>query len=398
MEDIYEEENKKDNNMEKAQEWMSRAEHSDVYGDEYNYIYDYTKATMALYSHQEDSCLYHLNKSYEEIKRKNVWTATMSWCLSEQAKLLSAMGKTDDFKKRFDLLRVHPHQSQDPTTDLGAGLFYAQLGMRDSSIFYYKRATQSEVTDVALDACIRLAIDARNHGEDDSVFMYFQKCVNAYDKLIEERQESYSRRLETIYRNQELKNKLAEQKLHLLTLLLCVAMVLLLTIAGWALAILLKKKLKKSVEQLAELQNERRLLEEKLQSSLEKIQSLEIQDKEPLLSSNRVHYEELCFNLKQYAANKQVAPHHLCDELMCLFAELNNEAIPSLRRAYPEIKPMDILICILVKNNFSLTEIARIMNYDRQEIRQFILRISRGLAGRTVGRIKEFAEIIDDLL
>lgn len=304
------------------------------------------------------------------------------------------MGRTEDFKKRYELLKQHPYKGEDATIALTMGLFYAQNGMRDSSLFFYKKAMQSETTDIALDACVRLAVDARNHGENDSVFMYFQDCVNLYDKLIEERQNSYSRRIEALYHNQELKNKIADQKLHLMTLLFFATLAILLAIAGGAMSVTLRKRLKTSVEHLENLKEEHAALEAKLQSALEEVQKWEKEHEKSEKKETRIQFDSLCIELKQYAAKKQAAPHQLCDELMRQFVEMHHDSIQILQQKYSDIKPTDIFVCILVYSGFGLTEIARVTNHDRQEIRQFMQRISKGLSGTSVGRINDFRDLV----
>lgn len=384
----------KDRDIPKAKEWLELTEQSGVFSKE-NYCFDYLEGYLALNDQQEDSCINCLNRSFEDVKSRKVWTKRMSWCLHEQAKLLALMGRTVDFKKRFNLLKDHPFNVEDATTELSMGLFYAQNGMRDSALFFYRNAMQSEMTDVALEASLQLAIDARNHGENDSVFKYFQNCVTLYDKLIDERQNSYSRRIETMYRTQELKEEVAEQKLQLMTLLFCMTLVLLLALGGWMMTIALKNRLKVTAQRVENIKKEREVLATELQRTLQEIERLEQLQAASEHTEVQAQFESLCFKLKQCAANKQAAPHHLCDELVRTFAATHRGIIPSLQQAYADIKPHDVLVCILAKCGFGLTEIACITNYERQEIRQFILRISKGLTGHSVGRITEFRDAVD---
>ena len=377
----------------KTKEWLDLAEKSGAFSER-SYDLDALKASLAVYKHQDDSCIYYLNKSFEDIKKEKVWNEDLSFCVNEQAKVLAMMGRTADFNKRYEYLKEHPYKGTDATTELAAGLFFAQNGVRDSSRYHYRKAMQSEITDVALNACVQLAIDARNHGENDSVFKYFQDCVTLYDRLIEERQNSYSRRMETMYRNEELKAEIAEHKIFRLTLLLCIVVAMLTAIVGWHLVISLRRRLKTSTEKIEKMRAEQILLENKLQRSLEDIEKLEKQRTETLNNENQRRLESLCLNLKQYAAQKSSAPHQLCDEFLRLFAEQHYDAIRAWRQAYADIKPTDILICALVFCDFGMTEVASIINHDRQEVRQFMMRISRGISGSTVSRIADFKALI----
>lgn len=254
---------------------------------------------------------------------------------------------------------------------------------------------QSEDTELALQASVQLAVDARNHGENDSVFKYFQECVTLYDRLIDESQNSYSRRLEAAYRNQELKSELAEQKVHLLTMWLCIVIVILAAFLGWTMTLCLKKRLRFTTERLEKIRNEKVRLESDLKLSLEKIELLEKQQPMSVNPETLQHFEHLRMQLKQIAASKCAAPHQLCNEFLCLFAELHHGVIKSLQQSYVDIKPTDLLLCVFVSCGFGLSEVACIINHDRQEIRQFMLRISKGLSGRSVGRIKEFKALLD---
>lgn len=387
----------KDRDIPKAKEWLGLAEQSEVFSKE-NYCFDYLEGYLALNDQQEDSCINCLNRSFEDMKGRKIWTKRMSWCLHEQAKLLALMGRTVDFKKRFNLLKDHPFNVEDATTELEMGLFYAQNGMRDSSLFFYRNAMKSAVTDVALQASLQLAIDARNHGENDSVFKYFQDCVTLYDKLIDERQNSYSRRIETMYRTQELKEEIAEQKLRLMMLFFCMTLVLLLALGGWMMTIVLKRRLKVSVDRIENMQKEKAALATELQRTLQEVERLEKQQTASDNAEIQTRFDTLCLELRQYAANKQAAPHQLCEELLRLFAKMHYGVIPLLRREYVDIKPMDVLVCIFVQCGFGLSEIARITNHDRQEIRQFMQRISKGLTGKSVGRITEFRDVVDKFI
>lgn len=83
-------------------------------------------------------------------------------------------------------------------------------------------------------------------------------------------------------------------------------------------------------------------------------------------------------------------------EFVLVFAEMNNKGILNLQKHYACIKPNDILVCILAVMNFKLTEIACLTNYDRQEVRQFMLRISKGLTGEPIGRMADFKTMLDE--
>lgn len=317
----------------------------------------------------------------------------MSWCLNEQTAYFAMQGVFAEFRKRHELLQKHPYRGQNQSTDLCIGLMYNKLGIRDSALVYFNSAAKSS-DEVALAAYAQLAMDAKRNGSHDSIFTYYQKSMECWNRLFLQKSQSFTRRLEVEAQTNRMKDAIAEQKLHLMTLLFFVTLFILLAGAGWATSVRLRKRLKTSVKHIENLKREHAVLETKLQSVLEEVQKREKKHERAENEETQIQFDNLCFELRQYASNKQSAPHQLCNELMRQFVEMHHDFVKILKQKYSDIKPTDIFVCILVYSGFGLTEIARVTNHDRQEIRQFMQRISKGLSGTSVGRINDFRDLI----
>lgn len=378
---------------EQAVEWCTDAEGSGVFADSTLYILLHAKAMLKTTLHEEDSCLIYMNRSLEEMLKNSCWDENMSWCLNEQTAYCAMQGNMEEFTKRRQLLRAHPYHGVNRSTDLCTGLMYMKQGVRDSALYYFQAATNS-TDEVALAAYAQLGMDAKRHGNIDSVFICYQKSMECWNSLTQEKAESYTRRLEMLYHTNELKSQVAEQKTHILVLLLGIAVALILSMIGFGLVLLVQKQKKKVLEDNELLCKEQAELESRLADSLRQIEIIR-KEKETLQETTSTKALTLVtLNLKQYAAQKSSAPHQLCDEFLRLFAEQHYDAIRAWRQAYADIKPTDILICALVYCDFGLTEVASIINHDWQEVRQFMMRISRGISGSTVSRIADFKALI----
>lgn len=385
----------KEGDIETAEKWWRISEKSGVYTKAYHYMLSQNKAWIMHEKGIDDSCKYYMDQSFEEMQETADWDDNKSFCLSEQTAHFAMLGDLDGFKCRNELLKQHPYAGENGSTDLNTGLMLLKEGKRDSAIYYFNKATSS-TDEVALAAYAQLAIDANNNGKKDLLFGYYQHSMERWNNLFLQKSESFTKRLEMNYRNQELSMQLAQQKIHVLILLLCFTVTLLLAITGWWLNLVLRRKRQNDLLRLDNAKKEKEELEIQLQKVLTKIRMKSDSISTQKLEEKKLRLEALAIELKQYAEKKLSAPHLLCEEFVRVSAEMNNERILKLQEHYASIKPNDILLCLLAVMNFKLTEIAYITNYDRQEVRQFMLRISKGLTGESIGRMADFKAMLDE--
>lgn len=385
----------KENDLNSAEAWWNEANASGVFSKAYQYVQDYNKGWIMYDKGNIDSCVYYMDRSFEALEKLSDWDDNKSLCLSEQTAYFAMLGDIQGFKRRNKLLKLHPYLGENRSVDLNTGLMLLKEGKRDSAIYYFNKATSS-TDEVALAAYAQLAIDANNNGKKDLLFGYYQHSMERWNNLFLQKSESFTKRLEMNYRNQELSMQLAQQKIHVLILLLCFTVTLLLAITGWWLNLVLRRKRQNDLLRLDNAKKEKEELEIQLQKVLTKIRMKSDSISTQKLEEKKLRLEALAIELKQYAEKKLSAPHLLCEEFVRVFAEMNNEKILKLQEHYASIKPNDILLCLLAVMNFKLTEIAYITNYDRQEVRQFMLRISKGLTGEPIGRMADFKTMLDE--
>lgn len=385
----------KDGDVDNAEKWWQKSEASGVYATHFKYILYENKAFVLYEKKVEDSCVYYLNRSFDELIKDESWDENKSWCLNEQAAFFAMCGKTYEFERRNELLKLHPYEGEDGSTNLNIGLLFLQQAKRDSAIYYFKKAI-SGTDEVALAAYAQLAIDANNRGEHDSIFEYYQHSMERWNNMFQQKSESYTKRLESIYHNQELSEQLAQKKITTLILILCLLASLLLIVACGSGIVLLQRKRKYDRIRLerAKLSNAR--LEQNLQRVIEDLQNSKRALTNQEMQEKLKKLNMLTLELKQYAQDKSIAPHQLCEDFMALYTEISLDAVTRLKNAYNEIKTKDLLLCALVVQGFSISEIAYITDHDRQEIRQYFLRISKGLVGEAIGRIADFKAMLDE--
>lgn len=146
---------------------------------------------------------------------------------------------------------------------------FAKAGQRDSAEVYSRRALESP--EHAQSAAIQLGVAARNQHKHDTVFHYFQKSATLFDSIIEPQNKSFTRDLEAFYQNHEHEQKIAAQRITILTETLICVVVLLLAVAGFLIAFFYRHRINKTREELHSEQTKREELE---------LQLLEIMDRQ----------------------------------------------------------------------------------------------------------------------
>lgn len=380
---------------ENSEYWWKVADKSGVYTKPYRYLHSYDKAKNMYQSRQCDSCVFYLRRALKEMLENPVWDLNQTATLSELTASFAMMGETDDFVQCNKLLRQHPYHRDNKSTAFSIGLFFQKNGERDSAIYYFNEATKS-TDDVALAAYAQLATDARRRGDSEALFECYYRSMQCYDRWFKSKSESYTRKLEAAYQKEELTRQVGEQERRIVISLLSLVGVLLLGVVGWGYYLLMRRKLINTRKSLEEVQKERAVLELQLTQTLEEMQAQKLSANRVELGGARKQLEELVVKMKEYATFRVAAPHAECESFVRLYIDLYPCALSSLREAYPDIKSTDILICLLVYNGFGISQIARITNYERQEIRQFMMRISKGLTGEAIGRMSDFKVMLEE--
>lgn len=165
---------------------------------------------------------------------------------------------------------------------------------------------------------------------------------------------------------------------------------------GWSMMVRIKRRLKNAKIKIAKSNEIQRQLEDKLKLALESSSGKSQLPNDSMRAQKRILLANQVISLKQKANNNQTTSVEVCEEIVQLFAELHPSIISKLYAKYQEIKPTDILICILVSQGFGQSEIARITNHERQHVRQYIQRISKGLTGESIGRMADFKALLDE--
>lgn len=380
---------------EQAEYWWRVADESGVYTKPYHYLHAYNKAKILYLRHEYDSCVLYMKRSLVEIMENPAWDANQRATLSELTASFAMFGETEEFMKSHELLKLHPYTACNNSTDLNIGLYFQKNGERDSAIYYFNEATKS-TDDVALAAYAQLATDARRRGDSEALFECYYRSMQCYDRWFKSKSESYTRKLEAAYQKEELTRQVGEQERRIVISLLSLVGVLLLGVVGWGYYLLMRRKLINTRKSLEEVRKERAVLELQLTQTLEEMQAQKLSANRVELGGARKQLEELVVKMKEYATFRVAAPHTECESFVRLYIDLYPSTLSSLREAYPDIKSTDILICLLVYNGFGISQIARITNYERQEIRQFMMRISKGLTGEAIGRMSDFKVMLEE--
>lgn len=383
---------RKDHNYEEANKWWEEANKSKVFTTPYLYDLYFNKAYNFLSAGKSDSCAVYLNKAYKNLLEGN-WDENKSWCIDQLAPIYAVMGKTENFKQCLHLLLEHPYHRNGESSTLHIGLFYAQIGMRDSADYYLRRALDSS-TDIAIEAAVQLAISFRNRQENDSVFSYYQKTVSLMEVAFQEKDCSYTREQEVSKRVFEKEMKVAEQRTYILTLALISVLAILLSIISYRGVVIYRQRFMNTKEKLDEAENKKNELEQLLQHVLDQYeQAKEDEAKEKHLKKEQ-RYRELIAELEYKAGQRVSADSQTCSELLQLWTALHSDAYTTMKSQYPRIKSTDFLICILATNGFSTSQIAALLDYESPEIYHFMQRISKGLSGTSVGRINDFRDLV----
>lgn len=386
-----------DNNYEIACRWCSEAQDSKIFSQPYLHFLYYDKACNYLGKGQDDSCNVYLQRAYNNLLVIRDWTPNDCWCLDQITARYALMGQTDKFNTCLDLLKKHPYDGYGRCSDLYAGFFYAQRGCRDSADFYFRKSLNASV-DEAYQAALQLGISFRNRHEHDSVFAYFQKTVTLSEKFLQEREDSYTREQEVTKRVFEKEMKIMEQRNYLLVFALACVLCVLLFVFCYMGVLSLRRHRDLAEKKLIEVEEKRRGLELQLEKVLEEYRLFQEKKHLDEYQSLMQRFNKLIVDLELMASQKKSADQSICSELLQTFFSIHSAIYDGMKATYPRIKSTDVLICILASSGFSTSQIAVLLDYESPEIYHFMQRISKGLTGKSVGRITEFRDVVDKFI
>lgn len=380
-----------DYNLKEALMWWKKADSLKIFEPDVLYRLYYDRAMLFLYNQKQDSCNVYINKSVENMLRYPMWDDNKRGCLSSIVSYHAVTGNNAEFKKVYRILLQHPYDVDDTNLDYVRGLFYSQLGKKDSARIFFRRALKDP--DHALSAATQLGIDARNHKMHDTVFYYFQKCVTIYDSIVAAQGKSYTRDLEAFYKAQEKEQKIAEQRITILSITLGLCVALLLALAGAWLSFAYRKHLKRTRRELDDEKKRREELEIRLQEALDSVHN-------PLLDKEREdmkqELDKILHELACLADAQKAASTEMMAELIRLFVTLYPEACEGMKACYPRIKSSDYVICALAMFDFKQSQIAKLMDRENSEVYNFMRRISKGLTGEAIGRMSDFKVMLEE--
>lgn len=380
-----------DYNTEEAMRWWKVADSLKVYKEDNLYVQHYEYAMLMYYSQKQNDCETFLQKSIQNMLCYPEWDENKSGCLSNIAYFYAVSGNEEGFKSVCSLLQQRPFYGKNSQVDYYKGLFFMKSGRRDSAEVCFRRALQSP--EHAYPAALQLGIAARNRHEDDTVFYYFQKCVTLTDSIIEAQGKSYTRDLEALYRNKEHEQKIAEQRVTILTGALVCIVVLLLALGSFMIAFFYRRRFKQTHEELGFEQSKREELEIHLQEIMDKLQAKKTPNED---EEAKIAMAELLHMLECMADAGKSASTVVLAQLTTLIVSIHPDVCESMKREYPRIKSTDIVICSLVKYGFKQAQIAKLLDRESSEIYHFILRISKGLTGEPIGRMADFLAMLDE--
>lgn len=380
-----------DNNFSEAKMWWNRADSLKIFADEESYRLYYDRAMLLYYEQQRDSSSVFMRKSVENMERYRSWDENKRACLSNIVSMYAIEGNHEEFKKVYSLLEQHPYHGADSNLDFYNGLVYSQLGKGDSANQCFRKALDDP--DYALHAAIQLGVWARNHQMHDTVFYYFQKCVTIYDSIVAAQGKSYTRDLEAFYKAQEKEQKIAEQRITILSITLGLCVALLMALAGAWLSFAYRKHLKRTRRELDDEKKRREELEIRLQEALDSVHN-------PLLDKEREdmkqELDKILHELACLADAQKAASTEMMAELIRFFVSLYPEACEGMKACYPRIKSSDYVICALAMFDFKQSQIAKLMDRENSEVYNFMRRISKGLTGEAIGRMSDFKVMLEE--
>lgn len=384
----------RDKDIEKLRWWIAEADDVAGYDERISYALFQRKAYLYIILEKPDSALHYMDLAFDNMMQYSEWDQNKSMILTEMAGWYAQRGEHDEFMKLYEVLKRHPYKGKSSSTDFYAGLYYNQMGQRDSAEVCFQRATNSSA-EVARQAYVQLATMAHHNAEHDSVFAYFQGYVSACDSLLLHQQAESTQKLEAAFKSREQESQIDRQHIFILSLLVLLLSVTLVAIVAWRVVITIKRRM---LEKTKELENERlqkeRLLVQ-LQMALDGAQheSNEIANARIKLLEDKLATMRVCLADKTHGF-KDIE----IQELSQLFVKAYPHFVQNITEVYPRFKPYDIILCVLALNDFGHTDIGRILQKERQQISNAIRRISQGLVGENTSRMETFKKILQEFL
>lgn len=374
--------------------WWEEAQKSGLYdgGDLYMLLGD--KAWNFSAESKIDSCEKYMQLTFENLLRYPEWNKNKEGTLSDQKIYYAINGNDFEYRKRDSLAKMHPYEN-DRKIDIGFS--FLKKGLRDSADIYFIQEVNEggESMDVA---CIELAISAKKRNDIGSLFLYFQKYVDASEINYAKHRKIFSGHLDVIYENNEQEMKIAEYRIRVLAFNCVLAFAVLIAIAGWYGAYLYRKRMLLEQEKTLHEKQRTENLELKLKEAMESQAIVQTEEAEKRKATLLQNIDEVLMKLKMCAEKGNCDKDSLFMSIMNLHAEYVPLFSKSITLKYPKASFTDLLLCMLVVHGLSQREISVLFEQDRQKVRSNMLRISKNLTGKSVGRMEDFKALLETYL
>lgn len=379
-------------NAEELSKWIDEAESAGVYDNCRHYQLLERKACLFDIVEKPDSTRKYMLLAYNDMLRHPEWDENKSMILAEIAGWFAQRGEHAAFLEMYDAVKRHPFRGANDANDYFAGLYYNQIGQRDSAMACFRLATHAS-PDIARHAYLQLAIIAHNNARHDSVFACFQGYVTASDSLLLLQQKESTQKLEAAFKVREQEKHIAQQRIYILTLLVLLLFTTSAVAIGWRMMLKVRRNMAEKAEELKREKQEHSRLLIQLQEAIEMSQHEKAEE-----GSDR----KLLLEKKMAEIRTMDSPHSCLSEaekhdLSQLFINAYPQFVKKITDVYPRFKPSDLILCIFVFYDFGHTEIGHILQKDRQQISNAMRRISKNLTGKTTSRMDEFKTILEGL-
>lgn len=371
-----------------------QAKNSKLYLGEKEYMLLKDKAWIFKDENRLDSCDKYLQLAFEKMKKYPHWDMNKKSELCNQLIYFAFRGKDDLYRERYNLAKTHPYNNNSHII-----LAFSQLkhGHRDSADIFFRQAL-NEDPKTAMTACIELAISAKKQNNIDSLFTYFQKYVTAHDSLYNYQRKSYAGHLNLVYENHQQETKNARHRILMLTICLAMAIALLMAIAGWYGAYFYRIRLLKEKENTERANQRTEILESKLREAIEKQTKIQTEEAERRKANLQQNLDEVLMKLKMYAEKGCNEKDSIFTTLITLHSEYAPYFTKAITLKYPKASFTDLLLCTLIVQGLSQKEICVLLDQDRQRVRSSMIRISKNLTGKSVGRMEDFKTLLETYL
>lgn len=316
--------------------------------------------------------------------------------------------KIDECINQIEQIYIEKENSRNKSSAyLTLGDAYRRLKQMDKAICYLKKALETENLYILRSTYRALYLLYRNTQQYEQSIYYNDLYYNIADSIARTDNKNAILAIEAKYNNEKLKNEKMELQLSnskrlntIVILLLCSTLILL--IIGWLYnrkrksVVSLNKKLNLLEEKAAQYKkhihsNENKLIELSIQleekkkekSRMPELETL-IRERQALESTNRkLEHDLSIINHEKQSLNRQINtdpvlirikqhPKYLSDtgweECIGYTDVLHDNFTKRLKDCYPQLTEQELHVCVLMKWQFSDTDIATILGIEKESV------------------------------